>query len=275
MKSLSGASVDRPLKSEPGSLDPQHCLVTRDFETCRNIESGAVFIIASGASAKSFPVEKYAHVPMITMNGAISKFINTSVKPYFYVCTDRSFSEQQPELFKYAMALSQNVALWEDHAQASRARPTGPLYPLLKAEKPSWLDTALGRRRELVADHSLSARRKRPIGFSKDMSAGFFDARTVAYLALQLAFHIGFTKVFLVGVDLDQNAGRFYETSETINSPCGLDEHYYTRILPSFELMSKKVMGHDFMVYNLSDTSRIPPSLVPRVTLGEVEAMLG
>lgn len=212
---------------------------------------------------------------MITMNGAISKFINTSVRPYFYVCTDRSFSKQQPELFKYAMALSRQVALWEDHAQATHVRPSGPLYPLSKAEKPSLLDTVLGRHSTRVAEHSLFGLRKRPIGFSKDLSEGFFDARTVAYLALQLAFHIGFSKVFLVGVDLDQNSGRFYETHESINSPCGLDEHFYTRILPSFELMSKKVMGDDFMVYNLSDTSRIPPSVVPRVTLGEVEAMLG
>ncbi len=275
MKPLSRVPVEPASESEPEGSDPSHRLATHDFETCRNIEPGAVFIIASGASAKSFPVEKYAHVPMITMNGAISKFINTSVKPYFYVCTDRSFSKQQPELFKYAMALSQKVALWEDHAQASHAHPNGPLYPLSKAEKPSWLDVALGRHSALVADHSLSALRKRPVGFSKDMSEGFFDARTVAYLALQLAFHIGFSKVFLVGVDLDQNSGRFYETNDSINSPCGLDEHFHSRILPSFELMSKKVMGDDFMVYNLSDTSRIPPSVVPRVTLGEVEAMLG
>jgi len=38
--------------------------------------------------------------------------------------------------------------------------------------------------------------------------------------------------------------------------------------------MSKKVMGDDFMVYNLSDTSKIPQSVIPRVTLGDVETML-
>lgn len=253
----------------------KRCLTTQDFGSCRHIETGAVFIIASGASAKSFPLEKFAHVPMITMNGAISMFQDTDVKPYFYACTDRSFSEQQPELFKHAMAISQRVALWEDHARSSRALPAGQLYPLTKAKRPSWLDSILGRRRTLVVNHPLLPHRKRPLGFSKDMSQGFFDARTVAYLAIQLAFHVGFNKVFLVGVDLDQNAGRFYETQESKNSPCGLDQHYFTRILPSLELMSKKVMGEDFMVYNLSDISRIPDSVVPQVTLAEVEAMLG
>ena len=90
-------------------------MTLHDFDNCRNTESGAVFIIASGMSAKSFPLEQFAHVPMITMNGAISMFLGTDIKPCFYACTDDSFSEQQPELFKYAMAVSQNVALWEDH----------------------------------------------------------------------------------------------------------------------------------------------------------------
>lgn len=249
-------------------------LITQDFETCRNIHNGAVFIIASGISARSFPLEKFAHVPMITMNGAISMFLNTDVKPCFYACTDKSFSEQQPGLFKYAMANSERVALWEDHMHASGIRPAGAFYPLSKAERPSWLDTVLGRHEALIANHSLLPLRKRPLGFSKDMSEGFFDARTVAYLAIQLAFHLGFTRVFLVGVDLHENAGRFYENAESENSPCGLDQHFHTRILPSLELMSEKVVGDDFRVFNLSECSRIPESVIPRMALKDVETML-
>jgi KDO transferase-3 len=249
-------------------------LTLHDFDACRNTETGAVFIIASGASAQSFPLEHFAHVPMITMNGAISMFMGTGVKPCFYACTDKSFSEQQPDLFNYAMGVSQNVALWEDHARASGVRPAGRVYPLSKAQKPSWLDAVRGKHTALVADHSLQALRQRPVGFSKDMSEGFFDARTVAYLTIQLAFHLGFSTVFLVGVDLNENAGRFYEDAQSLNSPCGLDQHYHTRILPSFELMSRKVMGEAFMVYNLSESSRLPDSVVPRVSLAEVEAML-
>ncbi|AZP73584.1 lipopolysaccharide biosynthesis protein [Pseudomonas poae] len=244
-----------------------------DFESCRNTESGAVFIVASGMSAKSFPLEQFAHVPMITMNGAISMFLGSDIKPFFYACTDDSFSEQQPDLFKYAMAVSQNVALWEDHARSSGIRPSGALYPLSKAKRPSWLDAMRGKHTALVTNHPLPGSGQRPLGFSKDMSEGFFDARTVAYVTLQLAYHLGFSKVFMVGVDLNEKSGRFYENRESAHSPCGLDQHYYTRILPSLELMSHKVMGDDFRVYNLSDCSRIPESVVPRVTLAQVEAM--
>lgn len=252
---------------------PPH-LDLHDFEACRKTQTGAVFIIASGPSAKSFPLEKFAHVPMITMNGAISMFLNTDVKPLFYACTDTGFSKQQPDLFNYALTVSQNIALWEDHARSLEVPPAGHLYPLAKAVRPSWLDAVRGKHPVLVARRSLPGFRGRSIGFSKDMSEGFFDARTVAYLTLQLAYHLGFSKVFMVGVDLNEKSARFYENDESNKSPCGLDQHYYTRILPSFELMARKVVGDDFRVYNLSECSRIPESVVTRVGLEEVERLL-
>lgn len=83
----------------------------RDFADCRNIAHGAAFIIVSGSSAKDFPIEQFADIPMITVNGAISMFMGTGIKPFFYACTDTSFSLQQPELFAYAMRTSQRVAV--------------------------------------------------------------------------------------------------------------------------------------------------------------------
>jgi KDO transferase-3 len=242
-----------------------------NFEDCRNIMQGAVFIIASGSSAKNFPIEKFAHIPMITMNGAISLFKHTDIKPFFYVCSDTSFSKQQPDLFAEAMLRSQRVALWETHVRQLEAEPTGNLFILKKAPKQNLFEWVFNRN-VLIRKISL---KKRNIGFSKNLAIGFFDARTVAYLALQVAYHVGFTKVFLVGVDLDQSAGRFYEKNgETQNSPCGLDQHFHTRILPSLKLMSDKVVGDDFAVYNLSNTSRIPGDVIPRVTIDEVEDLL-
>ncbi|SEN57416.1 KDO transferase-3 [Pseudomonas sp. ok272] len=249
------------------------CHVPHDFEDCRNVETGAVFIIASGASAKDFPIEQFAHIPMITMNGAISMFRESGIKPYFYTCTDTGFSRQQPELFELAMRLSQRVALWEDHAQ-SQSSPKGKLYVIAKATaKPGWREYLPGNKTGLIRRAKFGSRNK-TIGFSKNLKNGFFDARTVAYLALQIAYHLGFTKVYLVGVDLNQNAGRFYERNGESNSPCGLDDYFESRILPSLSLMSKEVMGKDFSVYNLSTTSRIPDTLIPRITLAEVTATL-
>lgn len=246
----------------------------RDLDECRNIKKGPVFIIASGASAKDFPLEKFADVPMITMNGAISKFIGTDIKPFFYACTDEAFERDQPELFAQAMRLSQRVAVLEHLLRHATVVPAGELYFLSRAPKLSWADLVFRGDTELVRRRRLGSGRNRSLGFTRNLKRGFFDARTVAYLALQIAYHVGFTKVFLVGVDLNQSAGRFYEQAGTFVSPCLLDQHFYTRIMPSFEIMSKYVVNDDFKVYNLSNTSRIPADLVPRVMLEELDKLI-
>lgn len=246
----------------------------REFDECRNTESGAVFIIASGISAREFPIQAFAHVPMITMNGAISLFKGTGIKPYFYICTDMSFPSQQPEFFDHAMQISQRVALWAEYARRTNARPKGQLYTLKRAPKQTWLDYLFRSNKNLVQSQSLLGHRAKSIGFSKNLSEGFYDARTVAYLALQLAHHLGFDKVILVGVDLDQSIGRFYEKPDSVLSPCGLDQHFHTRILPSLRLMKKKVMGERFAVYNLSQNSRIPTSVIPKIDLPALRTLL-
>lgn len=248
-------------------------LHVHDLDECRNIQKGSVFIVASGASAKDFPAQKYAGVPMITMNGAISKFVGTGIKPFFYVCTDLGFPREQPDLFSQAMGISERVALGEDHLWGNQAEPEGELYLLGRAPKQSWSDL-FRTDQELVRSRKLGTGRTRSLGFSKNLKRGFFGARTVAYLALQLAYHLGFTKVFLVGVDLNETVCRFYEEPGSKTSPCRLDQHFFTRILPSLEILSKYVVNEDFQVFNLSDTSRIPVELVPRVTMDQLDALI-
>ncbi|MEN5201717.1 lipopolysaccharide biosynthesis protein [Pseudomonas wadenswilerensis] len=248
-------------------------LSVSSFDTCRNIASGPVFVIASGSSAKDFPFLEFADVPMITMNGAISMFIDTPIKPFFYVCTDRDFSNQQPQLFAEAMRRSERVALWEDHYRSTRVTPEGELFFLRKAPKPTFRDW-LRTDPELIRNRPYPSSRKKPLGFSKNLQRGFFDARTVAYVALQIAYHAGFNQVMMVGVDLNQNAGRFYEDPLSKRSPCGLDQHFDSRILPSFELAADSVVGEGFEVFNLSPSSRLPRTVIPYRSLDEVRALV-
>jgi KDO transferase-3 len=247
--------------------------IAHDFSRCRGVKNGPVFIIASGASAKGIPLGDFADIPMITMNGAVSKFANTGISPFFYVCTDRDFANQQPDLFATAMQISENVALWADQLSALRAKPSGCVYTLKKAPRRS-VAALFKKNPALVRKRSLLSKRCRDIGFSKDMDHGFFDARTVMYLALQLAYHVGFNQVFLVGFDLDQSAGRFYEKPTDKCSPCGLDQHFQSRILPSLELMSERVVDVDFQVFNLSLNSKAPERVIPKVKLDQVRLML-
>ncbi|WP_178113512.1 hypothetical protein [Pseudomonas sp. ANT_H12B] len=133
--------MDVAQKKSSRATGPLH---VHDLDDCRNIQKGAVFVIASGVSAKEFPFEKYAGVPMITMNGAISMFIGSAVKPFFYACTDLDFSRKQPELFSEAMRISQRVALSEDHIRHLTVTPQGELHFVTKASKLSWLEMFFG-----------------------------------------------------------------------------------------------------------------------------------
>ncbi len=245
-----------------------------DFAACRGIAKGPVFIVASGASAKHFPLQRFADIPMITLNGAIAMFEGGGISPYFYVCTDRGFSRQQPDLYARGLQLSKRLAVWPDQAAAIPVPTSAEIYPLKKARRSTLLQSAFNQDHRLVRSRAFWNSRSRTLGFSKDLSEGYFDARTVAYVALQLAHHLGFSQVFLVGVDLKQSGGRFYETAGRAISPCGLDDHYERRILPSLKLMAERVVDEHFAVYNLSPTSRIPASVIPKISVDEAESMI-
>ncbi|MFJ4347780.1 lipopolysaccharide biosynthesis protein [Pseudomonas sp. NPDC089401] len=256
------------MKTLPSQLNAERGAFS-SFEACRNTQKGPVVILASGASARHFPLGEFAHLPIIAMNGSISLTAACGLKPFFYVCTDRSFRDQQPELFATALQHSERLALWPDQFGNADIPPDTECYPLHKADNPGMLDGLRGHGASHVCGRALWSKRARSIAFSKDMSSGHFDARTVAYVALQLAYHLGFEQVLLVGVDLDQAVGRFYETGTGTVSPCGLDQHWDSRILPSLRLMAEQVVNEQFQVYNLSTSSRIPDQLIPKIDLDE------
>ncbi|MFJ4452933.1 6-hydroxymethylpterin diphosphokinase MptE-like protein [Pseudomonas sp. NPDC089392] len=245
------------------------------FEACRNTQQGPVVILASGASAKHFPLGEFAHLPIIAMNGSVAMTAEHGIKPFFYVCTDKSFRSQQPAFFATAIRDSQRLALWAEQYEGMAVPASTECYTLHKADTPGVLDVLRGHSDSWVCNRTLWSKRARSIAFSKNLGQGFFDARTVAYVALQLAYHLGFEQVLLVGVDLDQTVGRFYETGEGEQSPCGLDQHWESRILPSLTLMAREVINDHFHVYNLSANSRIPATLIPKVSLDEARRIAG
>jgi len=245
------------------------------FEACRNTQQGPVAILASGASAKHFPLGEFAHLPIIAMNGSVAMTAEHGIQPFFYVCTDKSFRQQQPALFATAVRDSERLALWPEQYAGADVPVGTECYALHKADTPGLLDGLRGHGDSCVCNRTLWSKRSRSIAFSKDLAQGFFDARTVAYVALQLAYHLGFEEVLLVGVDLDQSVGRFYENGQGQCSPCGLDQHWESRILPSLTLMAREVVNEHFHVYNLSSISRIPAELIPRVNLREARRIAG
>jgi len=99
-------------------------------------------------------------------------------------------------------------------------------------------------------------------------------AHAIARLALQVAYALGARRVFLLGVDLGGGgtSQRFYERGAKV-VPTRLDRDLDPYILPSFALVGRLQESDDFSVFNLSPTSLLPETMIPRLSLGEAIAL--
>lgn len=259
----------------------------KSFAECRNSHTGAVFIIASGPSARDFPLTRYADFPMFAMNGSIHLFAEAGLTPLFYLCDDSSFVRNRLPLLLEGMRRSHEVAFSErvvaELARLSSDSPgTRSIHRLERAGRMNRAGRELSDRefaRRARHDPDFECRfswfRQKPnrIGFSRNLDKGYFNSRTIPYAGIQLAYHLGFSRVFLVGVDLDSKKGRSYEKDEQA-VPSRLDGDYEDYILPSFQLLAERVINPDFQVFNLSLDSRLPSSVVPKISLDQLDAML-
>lgn len=108
------------------------------------------------------------------------------------------------------------------------------------------------------------------IGFSKNLRKGFFAASTVPYCATQVAFYLGFRRIFILGMDLDYSGPnpRFYESAAQMQ-PTRISQRYEPLIKPSFEVLRDVCAREDLKVFNLSSTSRLPADIIPRMSFDE------
>jgi Kdo-III transferase WaaZ len=258
----------------------------QDFDSCRMSCSGAVFLLASGASAADFPVKVYEQLPFVAMNGSIVRCAEEGISPFYYICDDPNFVIGRPDLAAQGVALSTHVAMSLEALQALHEADHSILRGksiriLVRANRyhnrPNLSDRAFAwaKRRDEDMEVNFSLFRKKPnrIGFSKNLSKGYFVSRTIPYAGVQLAYHLGFRHVFIVGMDLTKSAGRFYESSGNVQ-PTSLDEHFEDYIKASFQLMSERVCNRDFQVFNLSSTSRLPETIVPKIGIERLNQLL-
>ncbi len=262
------------------------------FSDCRHRHRGPVFIVASGPSAAAFPLADYRHIPMIAMNGSLLRLQQDNIPAFFYLCDDPRFVKARHDVIAMAANEADNIAL-----NAPSLERFVQLHPdcewhanpyLLERVNRSWRQPRLLDRRyawairhdpELLSGFSLLRNKPNRLGFSTNMTKGYYSARTIPYAALQLACHLGFSHAFLIGLDLSPELGRCYpEQGRVLKSTLHLD--YDEFILPSFTFMQQHLPEAclpdtaGFNVYNLSHTSRLPDSVVPKLTVTALDTLL-
>lgn len=255
-------------------------------EVAGSLKSNA-FVVASGPSVADFPMEKYREYPYIAMNGSILACQKNEIKPYFYICDDEGFARDRAEIALQGVRAASHIGM--SLKVLSRLYAVDPsclngasVFLLERANRcfgrPRLSDRAFAwsirKDPELLSRFSLFSQSMNRIGFSKNLDKGYFVGRTIPYVAVQLCHQLGCSRVFLVGVDMDQEKGRFYEKG-TAAVPSGLDRSYKKIILPSFRFMRETVIKKNtFEVYNLSLGSRIPDDAVKKLGLRDLERLL-
>ncbi|WP_201617982.1 hypothetical protein [Psychrobacter urativorans] len=251
-------------------------------ESKQNLHQQAVNIIASGPSIANIAFSGLQDTPTIFVNGSISLIQEHNFTDVVgYVISDARFINHQPEILqKYytGQPLYATLAVFEamavTHPDIMRTyhdamrvlypvdRPWGVKSNKLLFSKLAFRKKLLNNKKPLtyftnhpnfIIDDSLNSA---AIGVSLNITYGFVEAGTVAYVATQLAFSRHASAIHLYGIDLlNSNQPRFYENEDN-SAPSKLDKAISDRIVPSFNLLGKVYKEHGVPIINHSPVSK-------------------
>lgn len=103
-------------------------------------------------------------------------------------------------------------------------------------------------------------------GYSLNVRRGLFGGGTVAYSALQFLTWLGFTRIYVHGLDL-KDAGsrpRFYETAQD-RVGTALGRQFANHIEPAFRAAAQLLRSRGVQVYNLSLDSALGEDVFPKL----------
>lgn len=242
----------------------------------------AVNIIASGPSIADLAFSELLDTATIFVNGSISLLADHDFTHVVgWVISDASFIKHRPNILQeyytgqplYAtLAVFEAIAvnhpiIFATYHSAMRIlypvdRPWGVKSNKLWFSKLSFKKKLLNKKKPLSFfvnhPHFVINRDHQPIpiGVSLDISYGFVEAGTVAYVATQLAFSRQASAIHLYGLDLLNSAQpRFYESVDH-SAPTSLSKVMIERIIPSFNLLGGVYKCHGVAVINHSPVSK-------------------
>lgn len=257
------------------------CTVNTSAAKFKTLNKGdRCYILASGPSVGSLDLAKLKGQSIIAVNGTSLLLERYGLRALVYMITDSSFFKGRRSLVQKGFNYAQYFATTP---QVLRQIIKGRLaifdtikviffefvnqrlgYPKLNDPQALYLKSCNDKRHVLLPTQTSTYNNE--LGFSSALEAGVFSGRTVVGTALQLAYAMGFRRVYLLGVDMNVDQGtRFYENSKEALR-CHLARDYDRVIGPFFEIVASMRGRHGFEVFNVSTNSRIPESVIPRVS---------
>lgn len=249
-----------------------------DLSSLKGKFSGPVMLTATGPSVKEIDfTQPPLPIPAFGVNGAwsLSQFFEFS----FYVIVDMGFFDKKPEIVANIIA-ARNLTLFTTAHGIARIVDRFGLKNI-QCTLALIEDAACRIYQPALKPHELKdfyvvkessaefAPDRADIGFSTDIRQGIFDAGTVIYWALQISLYLGFTELFIAGLDMNNfDKPRFYE-SQSDMQPTNLKGIFTNLVLPAFQHASLLLKDKKIRVVNLSVNSAIPDYIFEKVSYND------
>lgn len=244
------------------------------------------FIVGTGPSISGLDLSRLKNHPCFGVNGSILKSSEIGSPFIYYVITDRNFFLDRFDLVRRVVRSDSDClfsfrGLGAICEQAPEVLSGTRLFLLDEVNahygqsrmEPNEFEALAAQNSDFELHARVESTQGR-VGFSRDIRQGVFTGQTVVFSALQTACWLGYKRIFIVGMDLGGTGHnvRFYESGKQAAS-MRLDNDYESFILPAFEVARNLMGATDVEIYNLSPHSRLPDSVIPKLSLTEALRM--
>lgn len=239
-----------------------------DLSALRGKFSGPIMLAATGPSINEIDFSQHPALPAMGVNGAwsLDKFLNFS----FYVVVDMGFFDNRPDIISKIIddpeltlfTTAHGIARIIDRSGSDNIRCHLAIIEdaAFKIYQPSLKSKELKSHYLNMSDTYFPPHRE-DIGFTLDIRNGVFDTGTVIYWALQIIAFLGYEKIFIIGLDMNNfNKPRFYEV-ENNKLPTTLESIVEDTIFPALNHASNVLKEKEIEVTNLSVNSSIPTDI--------------
>jgi len=257
---------------------------TRPLPELKKLATEECFIIATGPSIKTTDLSLLKEQSLYGVNGSATLCKKHEINFSLYTVIDPSFVKYKIDLIKQVIDSGTRCLFNYKVIKAicdhdPKILQGGKIY-LVEEMNQAYHSNQLPadkfyfhtQHHPYIYLHPDKRPKETRVGFSKDVELGIFDGGTVTYWALQVAYYIGFKRIYILGMDL--GGDRFYDTKD-IALPSYLDDDYEKYIKPAFET-AKLALDNDenVEVFNLAMNSRLPDSIIQKKPYDEVIAAL-
>ena len=232
-----------------------------------------LLIVATGPSVKTTDFSPLKKMAAMGVNGAWFKHPEVTFR--YYVIIDMTFLDHHMEMVKEVVSQPELIFFTTMHGiikiintlslESIKCRLALIEDACFKIMQPRIFPDEIAACYGAVPSVMVNPQ-QRAIAFSSDIRLGIFDAGTVAYWALQIAFFMRAQSVTFAGLDMNNfSQPRFYEAEEN-KRPSFLQEKFSELILPAFLHASRVLANQNVPVYNLSLASAVPDDIFKKVS---------